>query len=172
MRNLIVSSMCLAGLAMFSQGGSFSQVSDLPNDGKKVTYFCPVAGMPEAKSCCCPGGYCPRMPTEKHTIEYKGAKLQLCCSQCAKIFKENPTKFAAVANHQLVATKQAMQHKCPLCGSEIAYIGGVDVAGISVGFCSGRCHKKVADASATERVNLVFGDPAFARGFVMKDAKK
>jgi YHS domain-containing protein len=172
MKIVITPLMCLAGLAMVCQSGSFGQASDPPGDGKKIKYFCPVAGMPEAKTCCCPGGYCPRMPAPEYTIEYKGAKVQLCCSQCNKIFKENPAKFAAVANHQLVATRQARQQNCPLCGGKIDPNAAGEVGGVKVSFCSEDCKKKVADASAKDRVNMVFGNPAFARGFIIMGKKE
>lgn len=138
---------------------------------KKTTFYCPVAGMPETKSCCCPGGYCPLMPRADLTVDHKGGKIQLCCKQCEKIFKNTPAKFAAVANHQLVATKQATQVKCAMCGSDIGYVPGLDVAGLTISFCSHDCHNNLKKLSPNERIERVFGDAGFARGFVMKSSK-
>jgi YHS domain-containing protein len=152
----------------------FVEASDQPAKvEKKTQFYCPVAGMPEAKSCCCPGGYCPRMPSPSYTIEYKGSKIQLCCGLCSKVFKETPAKFAAVANHQLVATGQAAQVHCPTCGEDLVTFTQVsrDVAGVNVMFCSENCCKKMAEANVKDRVELVFGDKAFARGFEIR-AKK
>ena len=149
---------------------TLSAQSQPARDETKVKFYCPVAGMPEAKSCCCPGGYCPRQPSPRHTIDYKGGKIQLCCSLCEKVMKESPARFAAVANHQLVATGQATQVACPSCGGKVSAASG-EVAGVQVQFCSADCQKKVAEAAAKDRVEMVFGDKAFARGYEVR-AKK
>jgi hypothetical protein len=134
---------------------------------KPIPFYCPVAGMPEANACCCPGGYCPLKPNARHTVAYKGGKLQMCCGKCDKIFKETPAKFAAVANHQLVATRQAKQVKCPMCGKEIGDVERLNVAGISLGFATVDCLQKATNAKVNDRVNLIFGDAPFTRGFSM-----
>ena len=160
-----------AGAAIVMSAATFGNEGDIAKKKNAIRYYCPVAGMPETKSCCCPGGYCPLKPRADLTVEYKGGKIQLCCKQCEKIFKETPAKFAAVANHQLVATKQAQQVKCAMCGSDIGYLSGLDVAGITISFCSHDCYNNLKKLSPNERIERVFGNAGFARGFVMKSAK-
>jgi hypothetical protein len=153
----------IAALSFAAFAGMMNHAAGQPEKDKKPAFFCPVAGMPEAKSCACPGSYCSRRPTPQFTIDYKTAKIQLCCGECSKVMKESPAKFAAIANHQLVATSQARQIACPVCGGAAKVSG--DVAGVKVMFCSETCAKKAADANLKDRVEMVFGDKAFARGF-------
>src|SRR5262249_39873153 len=61
----------------------------------------------------------PEVTLKSTTLDYKGAKLYFCCSGCPKEFQKSPAKFAANANHQLVATLQAKQTSCPLCGGDL-----------------------------------------------------
>ena len=89
-----------------------------------------------------------------------------------KTYKEAPANYAVTANNQLIATKQATQAKCPLCGGKTDSAASVNVAGLDVACCTAECAKKVNDAGKTERLSLVFGDQAFARGFVVGAAKK
>jgi hypothetical protein len=133
----------------------------------KVKFYCPVAGMPDADKCCCPNGYCPKLAKEQIVAEHKGAKVQFCCAICVKEFKKSPEKFAAVTNHQLVATRQAKQVKCPVTGAATDPTLSFDVAGVSVRFATSDARKKVADATLRDRMQLVFSDTAFARGFVV-----
>lgn len=132
----------------------------------KVKFYCPVAGMPDADKCCCPSNYCPRTANEKTVVEHKGAKLQFCCAVCVKEFKKTPEKFAAVTNHQIVATQQAKQVKCPITGAAPDPTLTVDVAGVAVQFATSDARRKVADATVRERMQLVFSEAAFARAFV------
>ncbi len=132
----------------------------------KVKFYCPVAGMPDADKCCCPNGYCPKTANEKIVVEHKGAKLQFCCNICVKEFKKTPEKFAAVTNHQIVATQQAKQARCPITGAEIDPALSFEVAGVNVQFATSDARKKVADATVRERMQLVFSEAAFARSFV------
>src|SRR5437868_4869827 len=106
MKRVILFSIGLAGLALFGQAGTVGQASDSPKKDSKVQFFCPVVGLPDGPSCPCASGYyCSLKPTDRHTLEHKGAKLQFCCAGCVKVFKDAPAKFAATANHQLVATQ-------------------------------------------------------------------
>ncbi len=136
------------------------------SDDAKVKYYCPVAGMPDADKCRCPGGYCPKIPTEKIVAEHKGAKVQFCCGICVKEFKKTPEKFATVTNHQIAATQQAKQAKCPVTGDKIDPSQSAEVAGVNVFFATPAARQKVADAKLSERMQLVFSEAAFARGFV------
>src|SRR5262245_27809739 len=56
---------------------------------------------------------------EANAVDYKGGKVYFCCMNCPKKFSEDPSKFAAAANAQLVATGQAKQEKCPLSGGAL-----------------------------------------------------
>jgi YHS domain-containing protein len=171
MKRVIVSWLCVASLSLVCQSGT-SQPLDKPKDEAKVKTFCPVVGLPEAPCCpCATGGYCSLKPSDRYKVEHKGAKLQFCCEGCVKMFKDTPTKFAVTANHQLVATKQARQEKCPLCGGKTDGKTTTEIAGVKVALCSEGCAKRLADTAAKERPNLIFGAEPFARGFVTTTAK-
>jgi YHS domain-containing protein len=131
---------------------------------------CPVAGLgKDLQPDGCPGGYCGRKVSLKSpSLDYKGAKIYFCCSGCADLFKKSPAKFAANANHQLAATRQAKQTSCPLCGGKlknpvISMIGDVPVL-----LCGKNCQDKINGLKPTEQLQTVFGDAAFARAFVIK----
>jgi YHS domain-containing protein len=114
---------------------------------------CPVSGKAASESTC---------------VEYKGAKVYLCCPGCVEPFKKDTAKFAAKANHQLVATSQAKEVKCPFTGGKLNPETAVEVGGVKVCFCCNNCKGKVTKASPEEQVQLVFNDEAFAKGFEMK----
>jgi len=104
--------------------------------------------------------------------EYKGGHVYFCCDHCKAEFTKSPKKFAAAANAQLVATKQAKQVKCPLMGKPckkelVAKVGGTDVH-----FCCPGCVKKVKAAKGKKQLELVFGEKAFAKGFEPAKKKK
>ena len=105
--------------------------------------------------------------------DFKGKQVYFCCNNCKGKFEEDTAKYAASANAQLVATKQAKQVKCPISGRDIdkeqkAKVGGVDVA-----FCCGNCTDKVAKAEDKDKMEIVFSDKAFEKGFeIVKDEKK
>ncbi|MFN0052968.1 MAG: hypothetical protein ACKV0T_12345, partial [Planctomycetales bacterium] len=48
------------------------------------------------------------------SADHKGGKIYFCCDGCPKAYDKDKAKFATKANHQLVATSQAKQAKCPL----------------------------------------------------------
>ncbi len=114
---------------------------------------CPVSGKPAV---------------ETTAVEYKGAKVYLCCPACEAPFKKDTAKFAAKANQQLVATRQAKQVSCPFTGGELNPETAVKVGGVKVRFCCDKCQAKVTKASPEEQVQLVFNDQAFAKGFEIK----
>jgi hypothetical protein len=172
MKRVIVYLLGLAGIALVAQADSSGQPADPAKQESKVKLFCPVVGLPDAPCCpCATGYYCSLKPRPGLTADYKGAKVQFCCGGCAKMFKEAPAKFAVTANHQLVATKQAKQEKCPLCGGKTDPDATIDIAGVKVALCSEGCRKKVVDAPAKDRPGMVFGEQPFARGFVVAAAK-
>jgi YHS domain-containing protein len=97
--------------------------------------------------------------------------VQFCCGKCKEQFAKSPEKFVASAHHQLVATGQASQTKCPLCGGEPAKAHAVEVAGVTVHLCSAECRDKIAKATPAEQVELLFGKAGFGRGFTVPNKK-
>ncbi len=118
---------------------------------------CPVSGKPVVAA---------------QSVDYKGGKVYFCCPGCPGGFKKNTAKFAAKANHQLVATGQAKQVKCPLAGRPINPSKSATVAGVKVNFCCPGCTGKVAKATGDDQLNLVFSDAAFKKGFKVGAKKK
>lgn len=118
---------------------------DLNLDGVK----CVVAGNKAAKA--------------TNSVDYKGAKVFFCCQGCPKAFQKDTAKFAASANHQLVATGQAKQVKCPFSGGKLNPETAIDVKGVKVAFCCEKCQGKAKES--TEQVELIFNDKAFDKGF-------
>jgi YHS domain-containing protein len=98
-------------------------------------------------------------------VDYKDAKVFFCCGNCAKKFSEAPEKGAVRANHQLAATKQYEQAKCPLTGRDLNDEHTVKVNGVNVTFCCPGCKGKVSKAEEAEQLELVFSDKAFEKGF-------
>jgi YHS domain-containing protein len=96
-------------------------------------------------------------------VDYKGGKVYFCCMNCPKAFKADQAKFAAKANHQLAATKQAKQAKCPLSGEDIDSAQTIKVNGVEVSFCCGMCKGK-AEAEK-DQVAFLFTDKAFDKAF-------
>jgi YHS domain-containing protein len=140
---------------------------------KTKSVFCPVVGIPECKSCeRCPSGYCGLRPDAQNSLAFEGGKLQFCCGKCKAIFEKSPARFAANAHHQLVATGQARQEKCPLCGSDYRYVPRLNVGGVMVAFCSHECRNKAVNATPSERMEMLFGEKAFARGFTVDTGNK
>jgi YHS domain-containing protein len=96
-------------------------------------------------------------------VEYKGGKVFFCCMNCPKAFSADTAKFAAKANHQLAATKQAKQAKCPLSGEDIDASTAIKVGGVEVAFCCDMCKGK-AEAEK-DQVAFLFNDKAFDKAF-------
>ncbi len=123
-------------------------------DKKESKVACPVSGKAVNKEC---------------TVDYKGGKVAFCCGNCAAAFKKDSAKFAAKANHQLVATKQAKEVKCPFSGGKLNPETAIEVASVKVCFCCNNCKGKAE--SAEDPVALIFSDAAFAKGFEVKKAE-
>src|SRR5688572_25450885 len=109
---------------------------------------CVVAGSKDAK--------------EANSLEYKGGKVFFCCMNCPKAFSKDTAKFAAKANHQLVATGQAKQGACPISGQPVDDTKSVTVNGATVKFCCEICQGKAEKAD--DKVELLFSDKAFEKG--------
>lgn len=98
-----------------------------------------------------------------NAVDYKGGKVYFCCMNCPKAFAADKTKFAAKANHQLVATGQATQKACPFSGEAVNADTKIKVSGAEVAFCCDMCKGK-AEASK-EQIDLIFNDKAFDKAF-------
>ena len=120
---------------------------------------CPVSGGP-AK--------------EVGAVDYKGAKIYCCCTNCPKKFAEEKEKFAAKANQQLLQTKQFVQKCCPLANKPVNDEKSVTIGGVAVKFCCDGCKGKVEKASDDEKMALVFADKVFDKAFGLpkKEEKK
>jgi hypothetical protein len=97
------------------------------------------------------------------SVDYLGGKVYFCCAECPKSF--DAAKHAVAANHQLVATKQAKQMKCPITGESHDTQHTVKVADVEVAFCCLNCKGEVADADKESQLKMVFGNEAFRRAF-------
>ncbi|MFK7778913.1 MAG: hypothetical protein QM501_12470 [Gimesia sp.] len=117
---------------------------------EKGKAICPVAGKAANPKC---------------TVDYKGATVSLCCGKCKAAFSKDPSKFAAKANLQLVATGQAKQVNCPFAGKAVNPSKSVTVAGVEVQFCCGGCKAKASKVKGDDQIKLIFNDKAFAKGF-------
>lgn len=74
------------------------------------------------------------------------------------------------ANHQLLATGQYHQFRCPLTGKPIDANLTLRVAGIDVGFHDPAGYHRVLETpSMAERARLLFAPAPFARGFQSDD---
>ena len=112
------------------------------------------------------------------SVKYKEGKVYFCCPGCPGAFEKGKEKFAAKANHQLAATHQYHQVKCPLTGKPSKDSVKVSVHGVDVALCCQGC-EKAAKAAAEDKddkdklVNLLFNDKSFEKGFeVAKEASK
>lgn len=106
------------------------------------------------------------------TADYKGGHVYFCCEGCPGAFTGNTKKFAAKANHQLVATKQAKQTGCPMSGKDVDPDTAIKVGGVAVAFCCGNCEKAAANKKGDEQVELIFSDKAFEKAFKVLAAAK
>ena len=108
------------------------------------------------------------------SADYKGGKVYFCCDNCKGKFTAEPKKYAAAANAQLVATKQAKQVKCPMMGKDVKEGVVVKVGTIEIGVCCPGCQKKLNDMDEKDRIEAVFNEKAFEKGFALakKDDKK
>jgi hypothetical protein len=103
------------------------------------------------------------------TAEYKGALVYFCCEGCPGAFAKDTKKFAAKANHQLVATRQAKQTSCPMSGKELNAETAIKVADVDVAFCCNNCQKVAKSKEGDEQIELVFNDKAFEKGFKVNE---
>ena len=100
--------------------------------------------------------------------EHNGGKVYFCCTNCPKAFAANTAKYAAKANHQMVATGQFKLEKCPIAGRALNPATKISVAGVNVCFCCNGCKGKAVKAKGDAQIDLIFNDKAFKKGFVAK----
>ena len=139
-------------------------------DEKGSLIHCPVAGMKGMEDCC-QGGWCGRKPKPGLTTAYKGGVVQFCCKECIEDFKNSTSKFAAVANHQLVTTGQARQERCPVTGEAFDPAISAEVAGVVIRFANDGARATIRNANEAQRVIFVFGDSAFGKAFRIVEKK-
>ena len=106
------------------------------------------------------------------TVEYKKAKVYVCCDGCVGKMKKDATKFAAKANHQLLVTRQARQTKCPMSGGKIDKKQFVKASGVRVAFCCDQCKGKAEAVKGDKQIAALFSDAAFKKAFAVKKPKK
>ena len=102
---------------------------------------------------------------EDHAVDYRGAKVYLCCGGCPEAFNKDKAKFATKSNHQLVQTGQAKQEKCPISGGDLNKDKTADVSGVKVTFCCEKCQGKVENAKDDKKLELAYAEKAFDKGF-------
>lgn len=147
----IIATLAVAGLIIGATVNAEDKAKKDPLAGIK----CPVSGKkinPEAK------------------VAYKDGHVYFCCEGCPNAFKAKTDKFAAKANHQLVATGQYVEKVCPLTGRKLNPATKIKIAGVPVCFCCNGCKGKASKAEGDAQIDLVFGDKPFAKGF--EKAKK
>ncbi len=146
----------ICGLAVLLVAGATVVAADV--DFKKIK--CVIADKPA---------------DEAKTADYKDGKVYFCCGGCAGKFAKDSKKFAAKANHQLVATKQYEQKGCPMSGKEVNKETLVKFGETEVGFCCNSCKGAFeGKEDDKEKLDLVFNDKSFAKAFqkVKKDESK
>ena len=97
------------------------------------------------------------------SAKYDGGNVYFCCGNCPKTFQADPTKFAAKAHQQMVATGELKQKGCPFSGKPVNPSTMLSIGDAEVGFCCNVCKGKVEKASADEQVDMVFKD--ISKGF-------
>ncbi|REK23031.1 MAG: hypothetical protein DWQ42_16030 [Planctomycetota bacterium] len=105
-------------------------------------------------------------------VEHNGGKVYFCCENCPGAFSKDNEDHVARANHQLVASHQATQAKCPISGGNTKDNQSVEVEGVTVNFCCKNCKAKVNGEEGDARLKLVFNADAFAKAFVVGDAEE
>jgi YHS domain-containing protein len=149
MRQQIFLSLALVGLV----GGGFALADKVSVDGVKC--FISGAAAKEDKS-----------------VKYLDGTVHFCCENCAKKFDADKDKYAAKANHQLVATKQYEQKACPMSGASLNADTAIDVKGVKVAFCCNNCKGKAEKMADDEKTDKLFGKAAFEKAKYEKVASK
>ncbi len=117
----------------------------------KFNAKCPVTGEAASKEF---------STTYKEKLVYFASKEQVAA------FEAEPAKYEVKANHQLAQTKQFVQKKCPLEGGPIDKEQSARVSNVTVRFCCEKCKGAVQTASADEKLEMIFAEKAFKKGYV------
>lgn len=125
------------------------------DEAPKFTAKCPVSGAAAKK---------------EQSTKYKEKEVYFCCEKCKAAFEADNTKFTVKANHQLVQTKQYRQAKCPFSGGDLNKEMVTKVNGVNVQFCCDKCKGKADSATTDEQLTMIFGEDAFKKGFVARQA--
>ena len=123
-----------------------------------TTVTCPIAGK-EIKI------------ADAKVVEYRKAKVYVCCAGCKAKMEKDATPFAVKANAQLVKTRQYRQAKCPISGGKMNKDEKTKIGGVMVKFCCGNCNGKAAAAKGDAQMAIAFSDKAFEKGFVQVKKK-
>lgn len=102
------------------------------------------------------------------SADYRGGKVYFCSDECRKKFLAEPSRYAVRANYQMAVTGQTRQVACPFTGKALnPRIAPMEVGGLSISFCCRACQQTVSVADYQTRIELVFSDAAFGKGFVV-----
>lgn len=105
------------------------------------------------------------------TVAYRDGKVYMCCDNCVASFKKDSSKFATLANHQLILTKQFEQKACPITGKPVAKEITSKVGNVEVGFATEDAKKSVTSAAdEAAKIALVFANEPFEKAFSKKVA--
>ncbi|HLQ44877.1 MAG TPA: hypothetical protein VK137_09130 [Planctomycetaceae bacterium] len=121
------------------------------------------------------GAKCPvsgKAAKAESSVAYRDAKVYFCCDNCPESFNKDKAKYSTKANHQLVQTGQAKQEKCPFTKKDLNKDATVEINGVKATFCCNNCKGKVEKAKDDEKLEMVFADTPFDKGFKVEKAKK
>ncbi len=108
-------------------------------------------------------------------LDHKGGQVYFCCGNCPKAFTSKIGEDEIVqarANHQLVATKQAVQGKCPFSGQPLNTETAIKVNGASIAFCCNNCKGNAEKLAGNAQLKKLFSDAAFKKaGFKVAAAE-
>lgn len=154
----------VAALAFVVSAGNAADESAKKEGAKKqrkpvTTCKCPVAGK-EIKI------------ADAKVVEYKKAKVYVCCDGCKGKMEKDASPFAVKANQQLVQTRQYRQAKCPMSGGPLNKEQKSKISGSMVRFCCDKCKGKADEAKGDAQLAMVFGDEAFKKAYVPVKKKK
>jgi hypothetical protein len=109
---------------------------------------------------------------EDQSVEHRSGKVYFCCGGCPDEFKGNKAKYSTKANHQLVATGQAKQAKCPLSGGDLNKDTAITIDKAKLAFCCNNCKGKVEKEKGDAQLEMAFSDKAFDKaGFKIEEKK-
>jgi len=133
-----------------------SDAADKDGDKKedaedKFTAKCPVSG---------------EAATKEQFTAYKEKQVYFCCDKCKAAFEAEPAKYEVKANHQLAQTKQFVQKKCPMTGGPLDKEQSARVSNVTVRFCCEKCKGSVQNATADEKLEMIFAEKPFKKAYV------